>query len=197
MASDPHLQHLRDLSDFQDNTSLSSMELSMYPARAPDPCPSPAVFSNADAIDGFPPAEHPVSPPPSHHGNDPTHLQIPTLIVTTTNNARRNAAVGIIDEINSPLVHQEDVTENDNEEGRPRSILSMLSRSLSSFSFSSAHSPPRHTPPASLDASGQSSNFSFSSSSGLRNVLKGLVRRSNRVQVSPTESLEGEAEWSH
>ena len=187
MASDIHLQQL---SDFHDNTSLSSMELSLYPARAPEPCPSPTLFSNTDAIDGFPPAEHPLSPP-SHHGNSPGHLlQIPTLVVTTTNNSRRNTAC-LIDDTN-PLVPHEDVAENVNEGGHPRSILSRLSRSLSSLSFSSAHSPPRHTPP--LDANGQGSPFSFSSSNGLRNVFKGLVRRSKQSHDSPSESLEGEEE---
>lgn len=188
MASHSHLRKLRDLTDFEDNTSLSSMELSLYPARAPDPCPSPTIFSNTDAIDGFPPAEHPLSPPLSHHGNSPTPLQIPTLIVTTTSNTQ-------IDDINSPLVPEEDATENNNKEERPCSILSILSRPLSAFSFRSAHSPPpRNTPPAPLDASSQSSNLSFSSSHGLRNVFKGLIRRSRLTQVSPTKSLEGEAE---
>ena len=190
MASDIHLKQLRDHSDFQDNSSLSSMELSLYPARAPEPCPSATIFSNTDAINGYPPTEHPPSPP-SHHGNSPTRLlQVPTLIVTTANNSRRNAAC-LIDDIN-PLVPQEDVAENDNDGGRPRSILSMLSRSLSSLSFNSARSHPRNSPP--LDTDSQSSHISFSSSNGLRNVFKGLIRRSKRTQESPTESLEGEAE---
>ena len=191
MASDSRLRKLRDLTmltDFEDNTSLSSMELSMYPARAPDPCPSPTIFSNTDAIDGFPPVEHPPSPPPSHHGSSPI---IPTLILTTTSNTQ-------IDDIDSPLVPEEDTTtENDNEEGRPRSILSILSRPLSAFSFRSGHSPPpRNTPPTLLDASSQSSNLSCSSH-GLKKVFKGLIRRSKLTQVSPTTSLEGEAEWSY
>ena len=192
MASDTyHLQQLQDLqlSDFQDNSSLSSMELSLYPARAPDPCQSPTIFSNTDAINGFPPAEHPPSPL-SHRGKSPTHLQVPTLIVTTAKNTRRNAAC-LIDDVN-PLIPQEDATEDDNEKGRPGSILSILTRSLTPLSFSSAHSPPRSTPP--LGASGQSSHFSFSSSNGLRNVFQGLIRRSKQTQDSPTESLEGKTE---
>ena len=188
MASDIHL---RRLSDFQDNTSLSSMELSLSPARAPEPFPSATIISNTDAINGFPPTEHPLSPP-SHHGNCPTNLlRVPTLIVTTTNNSRRNAPRHT-DGISSPFPKGE-VTEDDNEEGRPRSILSILSRSLSSLSFGSAHSHPRQSAPA-LDTDGQSSHFSFSSSNGLRNVFRGLVRRSKRTQESPSGSLEGEAE---
>ena len=187
MASDIHLQHL---SDFQDNTSLSSMELSLSPARAPEPYPSATIFSNTNAINGFPPTEHPLSPL-NHHGNSPANLlRVPTLIVTNTNNSRRNAAC-LIDGINSPFP-QGEVTENDNEEERPRSILSMLSRSLSPLSFGSAHFRPRQSP--SPDTDGQNSHFSFSSSNGLRNVFRGLIRRSNQTQESPSGSLEGEAE---
>ena len=183
MASDIHLKQLHNLSDFQDNSSLSSMELSLYPARAPEPCPSATIFSNTDAIDGYPPTEHPPSPP-SDHDNSPAHLlQVPTLIVTTASSSRRNAAC-LIDDIN-PVIPQDDTAENDNEEGRPHSILSMLSRSFSSLS---ACPHPRNSPL--LDTDGHSSHFPFSSSSGLRNVFKGLVRRSNWTQ----ESLEGEAE---
>ena len=179
MASDIHLQHL----DFQDNMSLSSMELS--PSSAPHP-PATIISNN----DGFPPAEHPLTPL-SHHANSPNLLQVPTLYVT---NHRRNAAY-LIDDINpiSPL--EEEGAEDDNEEGRPHSILSILSISLSPLSFHSAHSHPRHSPP--LDTDGQSSHFSFSSSNGIRNVFKGLVHRSRRTKETTLGSPDGEMETKY
>ena len=222
--------------EFQDNSSLSSIELSPSPQRTPVHC---------SEVCPLPPSDHPLTPQScgGQVANSPNLLQVPKLFVTKYGSTtcplddavdavhpscsilewnetfsvpddEEERPSPILSALRKPLsklfvtkhgsatctldnaVHpscsilewNETFSVPDDEEERPSSIisalhkpLSRLSKSLSSLSLGSAHSP---RPSSHLDSNDgrRNSEFSFSSSLRVESISKGLLGRGGAKQ---------------